>query len=225
MFSSSDWLSNLFMFVFLFGLVFTMASLVLGFVGGVGGHGHHIGGGHDIDIHINGHHVNMGGHEGVHGGHGDHGIHDGPGILNMPTLMAFLTWFGGAGYIFRQSMGWNGYIAGGLALASGLLGGGIMFVLLARVLWPMMSKPMTSADYSKPGTPARVVSSIREGGVGEIVYSRSGSRFTSGAKSANGQAIPKGAEVVILRYEKGLAYVQDVSTLLQDVGTEQEQAV
>ena len=224
MFSSSDWLSNLFMFVFLFGLVFTTASLVLGFAGVGGGDGHHFGGSHDVDIHINGHQVHSGGHEGVHG-HGDHAIHDGPGILNMPTVMAFLTWFGGAGYIFRQSMGWNGYVAGGLALASGLVGGGIMFVLLARVLWPMMSKPMTSADYNKVGTPARVVSSIREGGVGEIVYRRSGSRFTAGAKSANGDAIPKGAEVVILSYEKGLAYVQEVSSLLEGVDAEEEQAV
>ncbi|MEO6456725.1 MAG: hypothetical protein ABIO92_00405 [Chloroflexia bacterium] len=223
MFSGSDWLSNLFMFVFLFGLVFTMASLLLGFAGGGGGHGQHFGGGsHDVDIHIGSHHVQIGSHEGVHS---DHGLHDGPGILNMPTVMAFLTWFGGAGYIFRQSMGWNGYVAGGLALASGLVGGGIMFVLLARVLWPMMSKPMTTADYSKPGTPARVVSSIREGGVGEIVYSKSGSRFTAGARSVDGTAIAKGAEVVILRYEKGLAYVQDVSTLLEGATTDQIEAV
>ena len=207
MLSGSDWLSNLFMFVFLFGLLFTTASLVLGFAGGGGGHGH------DID---------MGGHDATHG---DSGAHDGPGILNIPTIMAFLTWFGGAGYIFRQSLGLNGYVAGGLALVSGVVGGGIMFGLLARVLWPMMSKPMTAAEYRKPGTPARVVSSIREGGVGEIVYSKSGSRFTAGARSADGTAIAKGAEVVILRYEKGLAYVQDVSTLLESATADQERAV
>src|SRR5687768_17067712 len=207
MFSGSDWLLNLFMFVFLFGLVFTTASLVLGFAGGGGGDGQ------DFDF---------GGHDAAHG---DTVAYDGPSVLNIPTIMAFLTWFGGAGYIFRQSMGWNGYVAGGLALISGVIGGGIMFGLLARVLWPMMSKPMTSADFSKPGTPARVVSSIREGGVGEIVYRKGGSRFTAGAKSADGSAVAKGAEVVILRYEKGLAYVQDVTTLLARVGSEQEQEV
>src|SRR5688500_19038842 len=190
MFFGADWLSNMFMFVFLFGLVFTTASLVMGFAGGAGGH-----------------HIDVGGHD---AGHGDAAAHDGPGILNVPTIMAFLTWFGGAGYIFRQSMGWNGYVAGGLALLSGIIGGGIMFGLLARVLWPMMSKPMTSADFSKPGTPARVVSSIREGGVGEIVYRKGGSRFTAGAKSADGAAVAKGAEVVILKDEKGLACVLDV---------------
>ncbi|HYP19058.1 MAG TPA: hypothetical protein VEY08_03210, partial [Chloroflexia bacterium] len=146
-------------------------------------------------------------------GHASTG-HDGPGVLNMPTIMAALTWFGGVGYLLRNSLGLNGYLAGGLAVASGLVGGGIMFVLLARVLWPMMSKPLSTADFKLPGTPARVVSSIRAGGVGEIVYVKQGSRFTAGAKSADDDAIAKGAEVVILSYQKGLATVQDVSKLL-----------
>jgi hypothetical protein len=89
-----------------------------------------------------------------------------------------------------------------------------MFVLLARVLWPMMSKPLSSADYKLPGTAARVVSPIRAGGVGEIVYVKNGSRFTAGAKSADEQAIAKGAEVVIISYEKGLAQVQEIDKLL-----------
>jgi hypothetical protein len=216
----SDWLANLFLSFFLFGLIFTIASVALGFVGGggaghaghaghdvhVGGHNIHVNlpGQHDIDIHIGGHN-----HDLDHGGG-----HDGPGILNMPTIMAFITWFGGIGYLLRESLAFNGYFAVGLALASGLLGGTIMFLLLARVLWPMMSKPLDSKDYKLPGTPARVVSPIRVGGVGEIVYTKNGHRFTAGARSADESAIAKGAEVVILKYERGLAYVQDVQTLL-----------
>jgi len=201
-----DWLANIFIFLFVFGLIFTIASLLLGFThigGDLLGHG-----GADVD-------------GGSMDGHADGG-HHGPGVLNLPTVMAFITWLGGAGYIFRSSLGLNGFIATGMAIASGVIGGGIMFVLLARVLWPMMSKPMNSADYSRPGTPARVVSSIREGGVGEIVYSKSGSRFTAGARSADGRAIPKGAEVVILRYERGIAYVQDVNALLEGIDQEEK---
>ncbi|HUP28041.1 MAG TPA: hypothetical protein VM409_06370 [Chloroflexia bacterium] len=209
----TDWLANTFIFVFLFGLIFTVASLLLGFAHLGGLNGPHIGG-HDFDLHIDGHHVHLGGHD---SGHVDAHGHEGPGILNMPTIMAFLTWFGGAGYIFRQSMALNGYVAGGLAIGSGILGGGIMFMLLARVLWPMMSKPLSSADFQKEGTAARVVSPIREGGVGEIVYNKQGTRFISGASSATGAAIPKGAEVVILRYDRGLAYVEMVDTLLASV--------
>ena len=205
-----DWLANLFMGVFLFGLLFTAASLVLGFVGGadVGGHG-----GHGVNVHVGGHDVHVSiGHTDAHA-HMDAG-HDGPGFLNMPTIMAAMTWFGGVGYLLRHTLGFNGYLAAGLAVGSGLVGGGIMFVLLARVLWPMMSKPLSTADYKLPGTPARVVSSIRAGGVGEIVYMKQGIRFTAGARSADDDALPRGSEVVILSYEKGLATVQEISKLL-----------
>ena len=90
-------------------------------------------------------------------------------MLNMPTIMAFITWFGGVGFILRQTLGLSGYIATPLALLSGLTGGAIMFTLLARVLWPMMSRPLSEEEFSLPGTVARVVSSIREGGVGDCI--------------------------------------------------------
>jgi membrane protein implicated in regulation of membrane protease activity len=128
--------------------------------------------------------------------------------------MAFLTWFGGAGFIVTRTIGWGPIAAVPLALLSGLSGGTIMFVLLARVLWPMRSKPMSSTEFRLPGTPARVVSSIREGGVGEIVYTKSGTRFTAGARAESNQPISKGTEVVIIRYERGLAYVAPIDDLL-----------
>ena len=81
--------------------------------------------------------------------------------------MAFLTWFGGAGYLFSRSLPFGGFVLIPLAVLSGLTGGAIMFALLSRLLWPMMSKPMSTSDYQLPGTPARVVSSIRSGGVGK----------------------------------------------------------
>jgi membrane protein implicated in regulation of membrane protease activity len=178
--------------------------------------------GHDASLDV-GHDaaVDAGGHAHVHS---DGGV-DGPSLFNIPTIMAFLTWFGGAGYIFTRTIGLGAFLTVPLALLSGLFGGGIMFLVLARVLWPMMSKPMDRADFRLPGTPARVVSSIRSGGVGEIVYTKSGSRFTAGARSVGEEPVPKGAEVVILRYDKGLAYVQPVDELLNlddeaDAGSE-----
>src|SRR5947208_4790335 len=99
---NSDWLANMFLVVFLFGVVFTVVSLLLG-VGHVGG-GHvggHVGGhtihfdlpGHhaDFDIHLGGAHGDGHGaaHGHAHAGHAD-GVDDGPGFLNMPTIMAFI---------------------------------------------------------------------------------------------------------------------------------------
>ena len=49
---------------------------------------------------------------------------------------------------------------------------------------------------------------IREGGTGEIIYSQGGTRRTCGARAENGNAIVKGSEVVVTRYDKGIAYVR-----------------
>ena len=200
----SDWLANIFLSFFLFGLIFTFASLIFGWVGGGAG-----GGGHDVHIDVGGGHASAdaSGADVSHAGHG-------PGWLNLPTIMAAVTWFGGVGYLLRQSFGVFGWLAAILAVISGLIGGALMFMLLARVLWPMMSKPLDQRNYSLPGTPAKVVSAIREGGVGEIVYTKDGARFTAGARSDDNSAIAKGAEVVIIRYEHGLAYVRDIDALL-----------
>jgi hypothetical protein len=86
----------------------------------------------------------------------------------------------------------------------------------------MMTKPLDSADYRLPGTPAKVVSSIREGGVGEVVYSKSGSRFTLGARAADGRPIAKGTEVIIISRERGLAVVRSVEDLLLERDMELE---
>ena len=201
----ADLLTNIFAGMFLFGLIFTVASLVLGFVQAGDIHVPHAGHAHLPDV-----------GPASDAAPGSHADMDGPGVLNMPTIMAFITWLGGIGYILRGNLGLSALIAIPLAVLSGLVGGAIMFALLARVLWPMMSKPLNSADYQLPGTLARVVSSIREGGVGEIVYSKAGSRFTAGARSTDGQPIPKGAEVVIMGYERGLALVRGVDDLLKE---------
>jgi len=49
---------------------------------------------------------------------------------------------------------------------------------------------------------------IREGGTGELIYSQMGTRRVCGARSDNGATVAKGAEVVVTRYEKGIAYVR-----------------
>ena len=55
---------------------------------------------------------------------------------------------------------------------------------------------------------------IRAGdGTGEIVFTHAGTRRVAGARSENGRAITKGTEVVVTRYEKGIAYVVTWSDL------------
>jgi hypothetical protein len=127
--------------------------------------------------------------------------------FNFVTLTAFLAWFGGTGYLLtRFSSVWVGL---GLlfSVISGLAGGGIIFLFLSKVLMSD-EENMDPADYEMVGVLGRVSVSIRQGGTGEIIYSQVGTRRVCGARSEDGIAIAKGTEVVVERYEKGIAYVR-----------------
>ena len=41
-----------------------------------------------------------------------------------------------------------------------------------------------------------------------MIYSQEGTRRAAAARSEDGIAIPKGTEVMVTRYEKGIAYVR-----------------
>ena len=127
--------------------------------------------------------------------------------FNFITLTAFLAWFGGTGFLITRFA--HVWFALGLLLstAAGLAGGGVVFLFLTRVLISP-DENMDSADYEMVGVLGRTSLPIREGGTGEIIYSQAGTRRTCGARSENGTAIEKGAEVVVTRYERGIAYVR-----------------
>ena len=127
--------------------------------------------------------------------------------FNFITLTAFLAWFGGTGYLItRFSSIW---FALGLLIAvgAGLVGAGIVFLFMSRVL-VHPEENMNAADYEMVGVLGRTSLPIRAGGTGEIIYSQAGTRRTCGARSEDGAAIEKGAEVVVTRYDKGIAYVR-----------------
>jgi hypothetical protein len=127
--------------------------------------------------------------------------------FNFVTLTAFLAWFGGTGYLLTRYSGlWVGF--GLLAsITSGLVGAGIIFLFLSKVLISE-EENMDPADYEMVGVLGRVTSSIRAGGTGEIIYTQMGTRRVCGARSDDASAIAKGTEVVVTRYEKGIAYVR-----------------
>ncbi len=127
--------------------------------------------------------------------------------FNPPSLAAFLAWFGGTGYLLtRFSTVWVG-LGLLLSVVSGVVGGGIIFLFLSRVLISD-EENMDPADYEMVGVLGRLCVSIREGGTGEILYSQAGTRRVCGARSEDGSGILKGTEVVVTRYEKGIAYVR-----------------
>jgi hypothetical protein len=127
--------------------------------------------------------------------------------FNVVTLTAFLAWFGGTGYLLTRYSGlWVGF--GLLASAvSGLVAACVVFLFLSKVLISE-DENMDAADYEMVGVLGRVSSSIREGGTGEMVYTQMGTRRVCGARSDDGSGVAKGTEVVVTRYEKGIAYVR-----------------
>lgn len=135
--------------------------------------------------------------------------------FNFVSLMAFLAWFGGAGFLITRYSGlWIGF---GLLISVliGLIGGGIVFLFLSKVLI-RPDENMDPADYEMVGVLGRVTSPIREQGTGEIVYTQMGTRRVCGARSEDSSAVAKGTEVVVTRYEKGIAYVRLWSDMTAD---------
>lgn len=145
---------------------------------------------------------------GVHLGHAHGDIHGGGASwFNLGTLAAFLAWFGGTGYLLEHYYGVWFVAALAIATVSGLGGASVIFWFLAKVLIGREA-PLDPADYDMIGVLGKLSMPIREGGTGELIYTQGGTRRVAGARAESGAAIGKGAEVVVTRYEKGIAYVR-----------------
>ena len=149
--------------------------------------------------------------------HVHHGIHLGRGAglgrgadlswFNFGTIAAFLAWFGGTGYLLEHYYHVWIVLALGVATLSGIGASSIVFLFLARVLMAREAA-LDPIDYDMTGVLGRLSIPIRPGGTGELIYSQEGTRRVTGARSEDGAPIAKGAEVMVTRYEKGIAYVR-----------------
>ena len=200
-----------------FYLVCFLAGLMLSFVSLLGGMGHF--GGHTHLPHV---HVPHAGHvPHVHIPHGADAVHAagtngvGTGVEAGPevpwwnafSIMIFLCWFGAAGYLLTK---YGSFVAGvvvALAAICGIAGGAIIFMFLTKVLMPH-ERELTAFETDVVGVVGRISSPIRTGGTGEIVYEQLGSTRSAIARSEDGEALEKEAEVYVIRYEKGIAYVK-----------------
>ena len=196
--------ANFYLLCFALGFAFSLLSFVLG---GIRWHlPHGLG-----EAHVHG-------PPHIHGSAG-HGIAPAgaakPGVaapghvspMNPVTIAAFLAWFGGTGYLLtRFSTVW--FVMGlGIAVFSGAGGAAIVFLFLTRVLMSE-EEDLDPADFEMVGVLGRLSVPIRLGGTGELIYSQAGTRRTCGARAEEACAIPKGSEVVVTRYDKGIAYIR-----------------
>jgi membrane protein implicated in regulation of membrane protease activity len=143
-----------------------------------------------------------------HGPAGAHGPGDsGISPYNLATFMAFLAWFGGVGFLLTGRGHWSQLLVLSASTASGLVGAAIVFGFLTKVLL-RHEQDLSASDFEMVGVLGQVTVPIRAGGTGEIVYSQGGTRRSAGARGDSGAAIARGSEVVVTRYENGIAYVR-----------------
>jgi hypothetical protein len=179
-------LENFYLICFLVGIAFSILSMFTG----------------RIHLRLPHVHIHFGGHVHVARGSPSGGM----GLINFGTVSAFLAWFGGTGYLLAHySIGI--LIVLGISVASGFGGAAIVFLFLARVLI-RNDEVLDPADYDMIGVLGTVSSCIRPSGTGEMIFLQAGVRRAAAARGEDGVIIPSGTEVVVTRYEHGIAYVR-----------------
>jgi len=154
-------------------------------------------------------HLPHGHHGHVHMSHMHHGHATGAAVspFNFSTTTAFLAWFGGVGYLLTKFFRLWLWLAFLFSLAGGLMGASLVFLFLVKVLLAH-DKPVNSEEYEMVGMLGHLTSAIRTGGTGEMSFSQAGIRRSAAARSDDGVAIDKDADVIVTRYDKGIAYVR-----------------
>ena len=179
-------METVYLICFILGLVLS----VLSFAGGLS------------HLHLGHFHIAHTGH--AHTRVGTHG----PSSVNGFTITAFLCWFGAAGYLLYHYSSLIALTVLLLSIFSGLAGATLLWAILFKLLLPR-ERVLTAEETEMPGVIAQVSDSIRDnGGIGEIIFSQTGARRSTAARSEDGTPIQRGTEVVVIRYERGVAYVR-----------------
>jgi membrane protein implicated in regulation of membrane protease activity len=147
-------------------------------------------------------HIHGAAHHGAGHGGGTH-----VSWFNATTVLAFLAWFGGVGYLMTKYSHAETFFIVGMATLAGLSAGWMMLRFFVKLVGTP-DEPLRDEDRRIVGAIGTVSMAIRDDVTGEIIFAMGGGRRCSGARSEDGAPIEKGTEVVIERYEKGIAYVK-----------------
>jgi hypothetical protein len=231
---ATDTLSLVFIACFLFGLLFLLATSLLGNLG----HGH--AGIHSASHHIGG--LQSGGHApAVHAPSTPHAVsHAGPthataqgahphphapgassqqqssnqggwlsylSFMNPTSIVFFLVGFGFLGYVFHNTTN--------LILPFILVFAAFGGVIVALLILLMLSRIFGNTDVSteqdvsdRTGLLGKISITIPENGLGEIIYISPGGMHKSiPARSADGRRLERDQEVVVINYQRGIAEV------------------
>jgi len=190
-------LPDILLLCFAIGAIWSLATLLLGGLHFGHGHGWHVHSAHGAAS--SGH-----GHAAHHSAHANSSWMS--ALVNPNIFAVFLCWFGGVGYLLTRHSGWLLWVDLTIAVLLGLFGAWLLASFI-RFL-QLREKPLDPADYQMVGVLGRVSSAIRPDGVGEVIYVRDGARRPVCARSEDGSLIGRDTEVVITRFEKGIASVR-----------------
>jgi membrane protein implicated in regulation of membrane protease activity len=188
-----DW-NAIYLTCFGVGLVLSVLAFVSGF-------GH---------LHFGHVRMHFGHHAGAHHGAGlRSGAHHAAQMspVNGFTIVAFLCWFGGTGYLLHHGSFFSNAVVLLLSAVSGLAGASVVFWFLSKVLMGR-EKTLEPADTDIIGMVGKLSGGIPQGGAGEMLYSQNGARWSAVVRAEDGQPIERGAEVIVMRRAHGVAYVR-----------------
>jgi membrane protein implicated in regulation of membrane protease activity len=167
-----------------FGFLFLLVML---FVGELFGADHDVGG-HDVA--------------------GDHGDVGGPSVFSARVMASFVTAFGVGGVVARYySLGHPA--ASGVGAASGIVLAAVVYQF-ARLLYSQQATtgvPMSDLV----GQTGEIAVAIPDGGVGQVALTVGGEHSEHIARSADGRALSRGSEVVVIGLRGGALVVRPAS--------------
>lgn len=181
-------LSCVYFTLLLVGVVYAIVILVAGELHGFGFGGGHVdlGGGHDFSFE-----------------HGEVSVTS----LSPVTIASFVTAFGAFGLIAMGLFNVSAQASLLWAAAGALVVAAIAHFAFGYFLIAPQSSSEVTAEYVV-GTTGEVITPIAPGRLGEVAFVARGGRVTTSARSAGGQAIPRGTMVTIERMVGNVAMVK-----------------
>lgn len=214
-------LNCIYFFLFALGVGYALIAALLG------GLSHFHFPGLDVDVHTPDADLHPGGldlHPGDMDSHVEVSIHhdlghevDHPDVKLSPlspiTIATFVATFGGVGLIVNNLTRLSPVLGLFISTVSGVALAGVMFLVYARVLAAAQGSSEVQAG-ELVGRPAEVITPIPagEGKLGEVSLVARGTHLKSPARSADGQAIPRGATVEIVGEAGSVLVVRATAT-------------
>ena len=128
--------------------------------------------------------------------------------LSLPACAGGLIAFGAVGSVFMRTAAVSRVASTLVAVFAGVIGVAAGAWLVARWVVPAARREPEDPRYLLQGTLARVTRTIPPDDLGAVSYELDGRRILVAARSLDGSAIARDADVVIERLEDGIVFVE-----------------